>query len=202
MQDTVNQGHGAVPRALADIAGVIVCGSLRGKAIAPLSEYRRHSAYRMGGSCPAMAPSCPPSPRQPMPGHGPPNVWPLGLTMSHRERCRGFTHCDQNSAEEARSPAFRSARPLSHGECARCACRSGRSARMRASALSGPGPRLALAPPVPLDTRHHQRHEHDDDQDPGLRPSGDPGIASRRRRLIPAACSPPHTGRKKLAIYF
>lgn len=29
---------------------------------------------------------------------------------------------------------------------------------------SGPG--LALAPAVPLDTRHHERHEHDDDQDP------------------------------------
>jgi hypothetical protein len=75
----------------------------------------------------------------------------------------------------ARSPAFRSARPLSHGECACCACRSGRSARMRARVLPGPGPRLALAPTAPLDTRHHERHEHDDDQDPGLRPSGDPG---------------------------
>ena len=102
----------------------------------------------------------------------------------------------------ARSPAFRSAQPLSHGECAYCACRSGRSARMRARVLPGPGPRLALAPTAPLDTRHHERHEHDDDQDPGLRPSGDPGIAGRRRRLIPAACSSPDAGKKKLAINF
>ena len=83
----------------------------------------------------------------------------------------------------ARSPAFRSAQPLSHGECACCACRFGRSARMRARALPGPGPRLALAPAAPLDTRHHECHEHDDDQDPGLRPSGDFGVAGRRRRL-------------------
>jgi hypothetical protein len=99
MQDTVNQVHGAVPRALADIVGVIgvvlagllgVCGSLRGKAIAPLSECRRHSTYRMGGSCPAVAPSCSPLPGQPMPGHRPPNVWLLGLTMSQQERSPGI----------------------------------------------------------------------------------------------------------------
>jgi len=75
-----------------------------------------------------------------------------------RVRAAGeFTYCDQTSAEEVRSPAFRSARPLSHGACARCACRSGWSARMRARALYGPGPGLALAPAAPLDTRHHER---------------------------------------------
>ena len=83
-------------------AGLLgVCGSLRGKAIAPLSECRRHSTYRMGGSCPAVAPSCSPLPGQPMPGHRPPNVWLLGLTMSQQERCPGFTYCDQTSAEGA-----------------------------------------------------------------------------------------------------
>jgi len=61
--------------------------------------------------------------------------------------------------------------------------------------------------PLLLDTRYPERHEHDGDddqadEDHGLLPSGDPGIASRRRRLIPAACSSPHTGKKKLAIYF
>jgi len=57
-----------------------------------------------------------------------------------RVRAAGeFTYCDQTSAEEVRSPAFRSARLLSHGARARCACRSGWSARMRARALSGPG---------------------------------------------------------------
>jgi len=72
-------------------AGLLgVCGSLRGKAIAPLSECRRHSTYRMGGSCPAVAPSCSPLPGQPMPGHRPPNVWLLGLTMSQQERCPGI----------------------------------------------------------------------------------------------------------------
>lgn len=131
MQDTVNQVHGAVPRALADIVGVIgvsswptacrtissiwvpacraggnerivgrvqqvpagllgVCGSLRGKASASLSVCRRHSTFRMGGSCPAVAPSCSPLPGQPMPGHRPPNVWLLGLTMSQQERCPGI----------------------------------------------------------------------------------------------------------------
>lgn len=80
-----------------------VCGSLRGKAIAPLSECRRHSTYRMGGSCPAVAPSCSPLPGQPRPGHRPPHVWPLGLTMSQQERCPGFTYCDQTSAEGAQS---------------------------------------------------------------------------------------------------
>jgi hypothetical protein len=86
------------------LAGLLgVCGSLRGKAIAPLSECRRHSTYRMGGSCPAVAPSCPPLPGQPVPGHRPPNVWLLGLTMSQQERCPGFTYCDQTSAEGAQS---------------------------------------------------------------------------------------------------
>jgi hypothetical protein len=49
---------------------------------------------------------------------------------------------------------------------------------------------------LPLDPRHpeHQeRHEHngDDDQadeDHGPLPSGDPGVASRRRRPIPSGC--------------
>lgn len=77
--------------------------SLRGKAIAPLSECRPHSAYRMGGSCPAVAPSCSPLARTPMPGHRPPNVWLLGLTISQQERYRGFTYCDQTSAEGAQS---------------------------------------------------------------------------------------------------
>ena len=66
-----------------------VCGSLRGKASASLSVCRRHSTYRMGGSCPAVAPSCSPLSGQPMPGHRPPNVWLLGLTMSQQESCPG-----------------------------------------------------------------------------------------------------------------
>jgi hypothetical protein len=155
-------------------AGLLgVRGSLRGKAIAPLSECRRHSAYRMGGSCPAVAPSCSPLPGQPMPGHRPPNVWLLGLTISQQEKMPGDSRTAIRLRLRARSPAFRSAQPLSHGECACCACRSGRSARMRARVLPGPGPRLALAPTAPLDTRHHERHEHDGydqaDEDPGLR---------------------------------
>jgi hypothetical protein len=44
----------------------------------------------------------------------------------------------------ARSPAFRSARPLSHGECACCACRSGRSARMRARGAPRSGPAAGI----------------------------------------------------------
>jgi hypothetical protein len=89
-------------------AGLLgVCGSLQGKAIAPLSECRRHSTYRMGGSCPAVAPSCSPLPGQPMPGHRPPNVWPLGLTMSQQERCPGIHVLRSDFGGGRASPAFR-----------------------------------------------------------------------------------------------
>ena len=82
--------------------------------------------------------------------------------------------------------------------------------RLGIRALPGPGLRLALAPAAPLDTRHpghpeRYKHDGDDDQadeDHGLLPSGNSGIVGRRRRLIPGACSSPHTGKKKLAIYF
>ena len=189
-------------------------------------------------------------------------------------------------ALDNRTPTRRSARPLSHGECTRCACRSGRSARMRVRQSGGfldvaplagvvllpsawpyrllafpawtrlgwvsrtvlPGDRRGLPVPgrgcrwlrhrgrwrcsrchasvsgccparacgwhwrrqLPLDTRHpghHERHENDGDddqadEDHGLLPSGDPGVAGRRRRMIPGACSSPHAGSKKLAMYF
>src|SRR5439155_11740007 len=64
-----------------------VCGSLRGKASASLSVCRRHSTYRMGGSCPAVAPSCSPLSGQPMPGHRPPPLWPLPLPTSPSPPC-------------------------------------------------------------------------------------------------------------------
>jgi hypothetical protein len=165
-------------------AGLLgVCGSLRGKAIAPLSECRRHSTYRMGGSCPAVAPSCSPLLVQPHARASAAECVAARPDDESTGKMPGDSRTAIRLRLRARSPAFRSAQPLSHGECACCACRSGRSARMRARVLPGPGPRLALAPTAPLDTRHHERHEHDDDQDPGLRPSGDPGIAGRRRRL-------------------
>jgi hypothetical protein len=79
--------------------------------------------------------------------------------------------------------------------------------RLGIRALPGPGLRLALAPAAPLDTRHPGHHERDGDddqagEDRGLLPSGDPRAAGRRRRPIPGACSSPHTGSKKPAIYF
>ena len=60
-------------------------------------------SYLMSGSCPVVASSCSSLPELPMPGHVQPTVWSLGLTMSQQERCRGFTHRDQTSAEEARA---------------------------------------------------------------------------------------------------
>jgi hypothetical protein len=52
------------------------------------------------------------------------NAQPRHRQFGRVRAAGGFTYCGQTSAEEVRSPAFRSARPLSHGACARCACRS------------------------------------------------------------------------------
>ena len=185
MQDTVNQVHGAVPRALAGIIAVLsvcrpgrphaarfpasggacraggnerivgrvqqvpagllgVCGSLRGKAIAPLSVV--------------------PTPLHVPHGRFLPRCGALMLALARTTRARASAaECvaarpdDESTGKmpgdsrtairlrlRARSPAFRSARPLSHGECACCACRSGRSARMRARGAPRSGPAAGI----------------------------------------------------------
>jgi hypothetical protein len=82
--------------------------------------------------------------------------------------------------------------------------------RLGIRALPGPACGGHWCRQLPVDTRHFgypERHELDGDadqadEDHGLLPSGDPGVAGRRRRLIPGACSSPHAGNKKLAKYF
>ena len=75
------------------------------------------------------------------------------------------------------------------------------TSRYPGAARSGPAAGIGAGQQLPLDTRHpghHERYGDDDqaDEDHGLLPSGDTGVAGRRRRLTPGTFFP-HTQAKR-----